>query len=164
VSLSNASMTLITHINLSITHTAYLHQPQGQTSLVTGFNYVSRIFTLLGEVLVRIRADKRSPPQGHFVATRLEEVRALHSRVVSCLLHAPGAFRLNRLHSPSRVLSDHGISGFRRAIFAEVKDFFDNPSASRENASNAFLVMQANILVTQVGVLNQPHRLRVLTA
>jgi hypothetical protein len=144
------------HVYLSITHTAYLHQPQGQTALVSGFNYMSRIFTLLGEVLMRVRIDKRSPPQGHFVTTRLEEVRTLHSRLITCLHHAPEAFRL---YPPSRLLSEHGLSGFRRATFAEVKDFFDNPNASRENASNAFLVMQANILITQVGVPNQLYLL-----
>lgn len=31
-----------------------------------------------------------------------------------------------------------------------MKDFFDNPNASRENALNPFLVMQANLYVTQV--------------
>ena len=40
--------------------------------------------------------------------------------------------------------------GFRQATLGEVKDFFDNPKASRENALNPFLVMQANVYVTQV--------------
>lgn len=149
----NECVALRSDVCLSITHSAYVHQPQGQTALVTGLNYISRIFALLGEVLVRIRVDKRSPPQGRFAATRLEEVRALHSRVLTCLLHAPEPFRLNHVHSPSHLLSEHGISGFRRATFAEVKDFFNDPNASRDNASNPFLVMQANIYVTQVSAL-----------
>ena len=37
-----------------------------------------------------------------------------------------------------------------KATFAEVRDFFDNPNASRTNALNPFLVMQANLYVTQV--------------
>ena len=41
-------------------------------------------------------------------------------------------------------------AGFRQATFAEVRELFDNPKASRTNASNPFLVMQANIYVTQV--------------
>ena len=40
-------------------------------------------------------------------------------------------------------------TGFRQATFAEVKDFFDNPHASRANALNPFLVLQANLYVTQ---------------
>lgn len=42
-------------------------------------------------------------------------------------------------------------AGFRQATFAEVREFFDNPKASRANATNPFLVMQANLYVTQVG-------------
>jgi hypothetical protein len=45
---------------------------------------------------------------------------------------------------------EFGGPGFRQATFAEVKDFFDNPNASRANALNPFLVMQANLYVTQV--------------
>lgn len=41
-------------------------------------------------------------------------------------------------------------TGFRQTTLGEVRDFFDNPKASRENALNAFLVMQANVYVTQV--------------
>lgn len=43
-----------------------------------------------------------------------------------------------------------GGVGFRQATFAEVRELFDNPKASRTNASNPFLVMQANLYVTQV--------------
>jgi hypothetical protein len=43
-----------------------------------------------------------------------------------------------------------GGAGFRQATFAEVREFFDNPKASRANATNPFLVMQANLYVTQV--------------
>ena len=37
-----------------------------------------------------------------------------------------------------------------QATFDEVRDFFDNPNAPRTNALNPFLVMQANLYVTQV--------------
>ncbi|KAF7346162.1 Zn(2)-C6 fungal-type domain-containing protein [Mycena sanguinolenta] len=105
-----------------ITPSAYLPQPHGKTAIVSGLNYASRIFALLGEILVRIRVDKRSPPQGQFATARLEE---------------------------SNVPAEYGGAGFRQATFAEVKDFFDNPNASRENALNPFLVIQGNIYVTQ---------------
>ncbi|KAI0755294.1 fungal-specific transcription factor domain-containing protein [Daedaleopsis nitida] len=124
-----------------ITPSAYLPQPHGKTAIVSGLNYISRIFALLGEILVRIRVDKRSPPQGQFLTARLEEVQALHSRIVSALAHAP---ELLLAHPP-----EYGGAGFRQAAFTEVKDFFDNPNASRANALNPFLVMQANLYVTQ---------------
>ncbi|KAI0771137.1 fungal-specific transcription factor domain-containing protein [Trametes elegans] len=132
-----------------ITPSAYLPQPHGKTAIVSGLNYISRIFALLGEILVRIRVDKRSPPQGQFLTARLEEVQALHSRIVSALAHAPEPLRLKRAHSQSHLPPEYGGAGFRQAAFTEVKDFFDNPNASRANALNPFLVMQANLYVTQ---------------
>lgn len=121
--------------------------------MVSGLNYISRIFALLGEILVRIRVDKRSPPQGPFATARLEEVRSLHSRIMSALMHTPQPLRLQSSHPQSSPLpQEYGGAGFRQATFAEVKDFFDNPNASRANASNAFLVMQTNLYVTQVRI------------
>ncbi|KAJ7696030.1 fungal-specific transcription factor domain-containing protein [Mycena rosella] len=132
-----------------ITPSAYLPQPHGKTAIVSGLNYASRIFALLGEILVRIRVDKRSPPQGQFATARLEEVESLHSRILTALAHCPEPLRHKRSFSQSNVPAEYGGAGFRQATFAEVKDFFDNPNASRENALNPFLVMQGNIYVTQ---------------
>ena len=98
--------------------------------------------------------DKRSPPQGHFATARLEEVKSLHTRIMTALMHTPAPLRLKSAGClPSTEL---GGAGFRQATFAEVKDFFDNPNTSRANASNAFLVMQANLYVTQVSILMHP--------
>jgi hypothetical protein len=117
--------------------------------LVSGLNYISRIFALLGEILVRIRVDKRSPPQGPFATARLEEVQTLHARILGALAHAPEPLRLTSTPT-QQAQPEFSGAGFRQATFAEVKDFFDNPNASRANALNPFLVMQANIYVTQV--------------
>ena len=134
----------------SITLNAYLQQPNGKTAVVSGLNYSSRIFALLGEILVRIRVDKRSPPQGQFATARLEEVQSLHSRILGALSHAPESLRLKPTQNQPHLPAEYGGAGFRQATFAEVKDFFDNPNASRANALNPFLVMQANLYVTQV--------------
>ena len=144
---------------ISITTSAYLSQPHGKTAIVSGLNYTSRIFALLGEILVRIRVDKRSPPQGQFATARLEEVQALHSRIMAALVHAPESLRLkpvvragstmNGVTSGGGLSSDFGGSSLQ-ATFDEVRDFFDNPNAPRTNALNPFLVMQANLYVTQV--------------
>ena len=73
----------------SITPNGILPQPGGKTAIVSGLNYISRIFALLGEIQVRIRVDKRSPPQGQFATARLEEVQSLHQRILAALSHAP---------------------------------------------------------------------------
>ncbi|KAJ7844631.1 hypothetical protein B0H14DRAFT_2358519, partial [Mycena olivaceomarginata] len=133
-----------------ITPSPYLPQPQGKTAIISGLNYASMIFALLREILVRIRVDKRSSLQGQFATARLEKVQSLHSRILSALAHCPEPLRLKRSFSQSaNVPPEYGGAGFRQATFAEVKDFFDNPNASRENALNPFLVIQGNIYVTQ---------------
>lgn len=88
--------------------------------------------------------DKRSPPQGQFLQARLEEVQTLHARILAALVHCPEPLRV----APNNP-AEYG-AGFKKTTFAEVKDFFDNPNASRANALNPFLVMRANIYVTQV--------------
>ncbi|KDQ20786.1 hypothetical protein BOTBODRAFT_50846 [Botryobasidium botryosum FD-172 SS1] len=144
-----------------ITLNGILPQPPGKTAIICGLNYITRIFALLGEILVRIRVDKRSPPTGTFATARLDEVRNLHNSIMNVLAHAPVHLRLkpatpigmsgslSQGSGAGGVDYDYGGAGFRKATFAEVKDFFDNPNASRENASNPFLVMQANLYVTQ---------------
>ena len=127
---------------------------------------------MLGEILVRIRVDKRSPPQGPFATARLDEVRSLHARILGALSHAPAPLRLKTLGPGQQVPAVGaggsvavtggaavnggnewpGGAGFRQATFAEVREFFDNPKASRANATNPFLVMQANLYVTQVSL------------
>ena len=83
------------HFSLhSITSSGFLPQPAGKTAIVSGLNYITRIFALLGEILVRIRVDKRSPPQGPFLTARLDEVRNLHTRILSALAHVPPSLRL----------------------------------------------------------------------
>jgi len=136
----------------SITPKGILPQPPGKTAIISGLNYITRIFALLGEILVRIRIDKRFPPQGRFATSRLEEVRSLHQQIVTALALAPPPLQLKN-HvggTPQPPPADHDNPGFTKATFAKVKDFFDNPNASRANASNAYLVMQANLYVTQV--------------
>lgn len=144
---------LIHLLTFSITPTAYLLQPPGKTALISGLNYISRIFALLGEILVRIRVDKRSPPTGHFATARLEETQSLHNRIMAAMIHAPEPLRLKKTQPHSNIPLDDGGAGFRQATFAVVKDMFDNPYASRENALNPYLVLQANLFVTQASCL-----------
>lgn len=145
---------------LSITLAGILEQPRGTTAVVSGLNYITRIFALLGEILVRIRVDKRAPPHGTLATDRLAEIRALHTRIINALAHAPAPLKLKSgggvgpgVGSPGAGFgnaADYGGLGSRHATFLEVRNFFHDPNASRVNAGNAFLVMQANLYVTQV--------------
>ncbi|KAF8339604.1 fungal-specific transcription factor domain-containing protein [Cantharellus anzutake] len=143
-----------------ITFAGVQEQPRGTTAIVSGLNYITRIFALLGEILVRIRVDKRAPPRGSLATDRLAEIRALHTRIINALAHAPGPLKLKTrnavdpakgsgVHLPGTSTADYGGLGSRHATFVEVRNFFHDPHASRENAGNAYLVMQANLYVTQ---------------
>ncbi|KAF8312542.1 hypothetical protein DL93DRAFT_2114966, partial [Clavulina sp. PMI_390] len=138
-----------------ITFNGILEQPRGTTAIVSGLNYITRIFALLGEILVRIRVDKRAPPHGTLATDRLAEIRALHTRIVNALAHAPAPLKLKPggsqpgAASPLHGIPDYGGLGSRQATVVEVRNFFHDPNASRVNAGNAFLVMQANLYVTQ---------------
>ncbi|KZO93698.1 hypothetical protein CALVIDRAFT_485655 [Calocera viscosa TUFC12733] len=128
-------------------------QPPGKTAIISGLNYISRIFALLGEILVRIRVDKRSPPIGLAAQARLSEIESLHSRIVSALAHTPPPLRLGRSSLDQHAFVDGSDSypdaAFTKATYTELREFFDNPTASRTNASDPFLVMQGNLYVTQ---------------
>jgi len=128
-------------------------QPPGKTAIISGLNYISRIFALLGEILVRIRVDKRSPPTGIAAQARLSEIESLHNRIVSALAHTPPPLRLGRSSLDQHAFVDGSDSypdaAFRKATYTELREFFDNPTASRSNASDPFLVMQGNLYVTQ---------------
>ena len=75
---------------------------------------------------------------------------------MSALVHVPEPLRLKQA-SQATIPLEYGGAGFRQATFAEVKDFFDNPNASRANALNPFLVMQANLYVTQASRVSHHH-------
>lgn len=145
--------------SFSITPSGILEQPRGTTAIVSGLNYITRIFALLGEILVRIRVDKRAPPHGTLATDRLAEIRALHTRIINALAHAPAPLKLkpgggapggpSAIHGAPGNATDYGGLGSRHATFLEVRNFFHDPNASRANAGNAFLVMQANLYVTQ---------------
>jgi len=128
-------------------------QPPGKTAIISGPNSISRIFALLGEILVRIRVDKRSPSTGIAAQARLSKIESLHTRIVSALAHAPPPLRLGRSSLDQHAFVDGSDSypdaAFRKATYTELREFFDVPTASRTNASDPFLAMQGNLYVTQ---------------
>ena len=95
-------------------------------------------------------------------------MQSLQVRILAALSYVPELLRLKRAQTQPHLPAEYGGAGFRQTTFAEVKDFFDNPNASRANALNPFLVMQANIYVTQVRYFSMklyvPDSMSILTA
>ncbi|TFY50420.1 hypothetical protein EVJ58_g11056, partial [Rhodofomes roseus] len=149
-----------------ITHSAYLPQPHGKTAIVSGLNYISRIFAAAGRDPRAHPRRQALPAAGPVPNRALEEVEALHLRIMSALAHAPEALRLKHVLSPNYIPPELGGPNFRQTTLGEVKDFFDNPNASRANALNPFLVMQANVYVTQqlVRFVIEQYRDELITA
>lgn len=167
----NANFELCRLRNFSITARAILPQPPNKTPLISGFNFISRVFSLIAEIISIVRRDVHKPPSDATAVARLEEVCEIHRRILNVFNDVPTELRL-RNTSARRAALGHGSgsqpafplldldaggfaadfdgAGFTQAAIAEVNQLFDNPNANREDAGNAFLVMQANIYVTQV--------------
>ncbi|KAH7101400.1 fungal-specific transcription factor domain-containing protein [Auriculariales sp. MPI-PUGE-AT-0066] len=136
-------------------------QPTGKPAVVSGLNYITRIMTLLGEILVRIRADEKNPPQGPFLSARLDEVKSLHQRILSVLAHAPQALRLkvkNVEHGAVAALDQQlgpaAVAGTSSTARLAVESQFDTMTMFGETVdtwqtTNPFLVMQGGIYVAQ---------------
>ncbi|KIO27417.1 hypothetical protein M407DRAFT_7297 [Tulasnella calospora MUT 4182] len=123
---------------------------------------------LIAEIISIVRRDVHKPPSDATAVARLEEVCEIHRRILNVFNDVPPELRL-RNTSARRAALGHGSqpafplldldaggfaadfdgAGFTQAAIAEVNQLFDNPNANREDAGNAFLVMQANIYVTQ---------------
>ncbi|KAI6166598.1 fungal-specific transcription factor domain-containing protein [Pisolithus thermaeus] len=127
-----------------ITRNAYLPQPQGKTSIISGLNYISRIFALLGDILVRVRVDKRSPPLGQFATARLEEVQSLHAKILDTLAHVPEPLQLKR-RLPAGYVPPGGMVGGRDSIGTPGIGEYQFGTGFRQ----ATLGEQANLYVTQ---------------
>jgi len=69
---------------------------------------------------------------------------------MAALAHTPESLRLKPVLHVGSTISGAAGGPSLQATFDEVRDFFDNPNAPRTNALNPFLVMQANLYVTQV--------------
>ncbi|KAG8851029.1 hypothetical protein FRB96_009511 [Tulasnella sp. 330] len=153
-----------------ITARAILPQPPNKTPIISGFIYISQIWKLVGEMLPMVRRDRWKPPSGQAAIARLEEVCEMHTKIIKVFDQAPHELRLKSTGSLRRRTSSasspkaggsatpydffsggaefDGV-GFAQGAIAEVNQLFENPDANKEDAGNAFLVMQANIHVTQ---------------
>ena len=127
----------------SITRDCYLPS-RGNTATICGLNYVSRLFVVLADVLLRIRNDKRSPPQGQFAIARLHEFVELHSRALSICNHVPEPLKLNLANGGAQFAVSIDGAEFPQST----KDLSMATGASRESGSNPYLLMQAHIYVT----------------
>lgn len=76
-------------------------QPEGTTSLISGFVGITRIYRICGQVMDRRRRDKKAPPQGVLLQMRLNEVNDLYDQVVGVMDGCPEVLRLE-LESDAR--------------------------------------------------------------
>jgi len=129
-----------------ITEDRYLAQPVGVTSLITGFNAITRIHCYAGRLMTKHREDKRDPPSGPRLQSRLHELDKLYDQIMSVMDNCPSALRL-KTGLDSRAQSPAG--GWDIDAQAKLQEFFFDSKASREIARDAFLVQQGNIYVTQ---------------
>ncbi|WRT64122.1 uncharacterized protein IL334_001051 [Kwoniella shivajii] len=111
--------------------------------LITGFNILTRIVTILGDILVHERDIRRRPPKDpEELLTALRQVRQLQQRIKVIADKLPRPFQLEV--GSGDVLP---APGWEDAIRDELDLFFSDPMSS-ETAKDGYLVLKANIHVT----------------
>ncbi|KAK8865914.1 hypothetical protein IAR55_001062 [Kwoniella newhampshirensis] len=126
----------------SITAHGYLPSSK-PVPLICGFNSLTRLVTILGDILLHERDIRRQQPsEPEDLLTALRQVRKLQQRVKQIADGLARPFQLdvgsgNSLPAP----------GWEEAVRDELDLFFSDPMSS-ETAKDGYLVMKANIHVT----------------
>nr|XP_018267321.1 uncharacterized protein I303_01306 [Kwoniella dejecticola CBS 10117]OBR89479.1 hypothetical protein I303_01306 [Kwoniella dejecticola CBS 10117] len=111
--------------------------------LISGFNILTRIVTILGDILVHERDIRRRPPKDpEELLSALRQVRQLQHRVKVIADKLPRPFQLE-VGSGDIIPAP----GWEEAIRDELDLFFSDPMSS-ETAKDGYLVLKANIHVT----------------
>ncbi|GFZ43480.1 LOW QUALITY PROTEIN: hypothetical protein JCM24511_01200 [Saitozyma sp. JCM 24511] len=111
--------------------------------LICGFNIMTRIVTIIGDVLIHQRDIRRRPPKDpEGVLAALKDVRGFQQRIRDIVDRLPRPFRLD----PSG-LDELPAPGWEEIMRDELHLFFQDPMSS-ESAKDGYLVLKANIHVT----------------
>lgn len=84
-----------------LTEEEYLEQPDGETPVLAGFYYISKLFRLLGQVLDKRKRDRIVPPAGLMLQMRMNEIDQILHQVMTLMDNSPPALRLDMGGSPS---------------------------------------------------------------
>ncbi|WVQ85674.1 hypothetical protein IAT38_007840 [Cryptococcus sp. DSM 104549] len=126
----------------SITATGFLPS-SNPVPLICGFNTLTRIVTILGDILVHERDIRRqNPTEPEDLLAALRQVRKLQQRIKGIADSLPRPFQLEV--GSGEVLP---APGWEDAIRDELDLFFSDPTSS-ETAKDGYLVLKANIHVT----------------
>ncbi|OCF33250.1 hypothetical protein I316_04991 [Kwoniella heveanensis BCC8398] len=130
-----------------ISEQGILPQPEGHTSALSGFHYISRLHRITGQYLDKYRRDKRKPPSGLLLQMRLNEVNELYERTMSLMDHCPPPLRLEYRTGSKSVQS---LSpGWDAKAKEDILAIFSDPNFDTEIVKDFYLVQQANIYVSQ---------------
>ncbi|RSH95539.1 hypothetical protein EHS25_000631 [Saitozyma podzolica] len=120
------------------------------TSILSGFRYVSRLYGLFGHILDMRRLDQHHTPSGDTLKMRLLEVEELFEQMTNLMAGCPEELRLREHgHSVSSALD------WAEQSYEDIRLLFEHPN-SRTMVADSFLVQQANIYTTM-------HMTRLLT-
>ncbi|BEI92936.1 uncharacterized protein CcaverHIS019_0505640 [Cutaneotrichosporon cavernicola] len=131
-----------------LTEQAYLEQPEGETPLLAGFYYISKLFRLLGQVLDKRKHDRVKPPQGLMLQMRINEIDTILHQVLTLMDNSPEALRLDMGGSPSARMQ-RVEERWDAHVNADISQLLRDPGRARHASKDTFLVQQANIYVTQ---------------
>jgi hypothetical protein len=131
-----------------LTEEGYLEQPEGETPVLAGFYYISKLFRLLGQVLDKRKHDRVKPPSGLMLQMRINEIETILHQVMTLMDNSPEALRLDMGGSPSARM-ERIEERWDAHVNADIRQLLRDPSRARRAIKDTFLVQQANIYVTQ---------------
>ncbi|WVN85850.1 uncharacterized protein L203_101002 [Cryptococcus depauperatus CBS 7841] len=122
-------------------------QPDGYTSVLCGFRYISQLHRLAGEVLDKRRRDKLKAPSGLLLQMRLNEINNLYHRTMTIMDDCPPMLRLNYGSYDDSIIPLS--SPWNEQVKSDIHTMFLNRKGSTTEKKDFYLVQQANIYVTQ---------------
>ncbi|KAK4686266.1 DNA mismatch repair protein PMS2, partial [Tremellales sp. Uapishka_1] len=128
----------------SITVHGYSPPSAGSIPVITGFNILTRLVSILGDILVHERDTRRRPPQSpEDILVSLRQIRQLQHRIRSIADNLSRPFQLDSSGSDSLP-----GPGWENEIRDQLDLFFASASNARETTQDGYLVLKANIHVT----------------
>ncbi|WRT64046.1 uncharacterized protein IL334_000974 [Kwoniella shivajii] len=130
-----------------ISEDGYLPKPEGYVPILTGFNYVSQLHRITGQLLDKLRRDKKKPPTGLLLQMRLNEINELYERTMTLMDNCPKSLWLEYRNGSKSVES---LSpGWNKKAKNDIMAIFSDANYDAEVIKDHYLVQQANIYVTQ---------------
>nr|XP_031862787.1 uncharacterized protein CI109_001799 [Kwoniella shandongensis]KAA5529859.1 hypothetical protein CI109_001799 [Kwoniella shandongensis] len=111
----------------------------GVTPLITGFNVVTELVRILNDALILQR--RKTPRNMSEIMADLQQVHMMRQKTIDTAEHVPDELKLQKVFDASKAVP---AVDWEQKLRERFESYYEGP-----HASNSYLVMQGNILVTE---------------